>query len=308
METGPAEDERGETLRLREISQALVISNVRQHELAEEAATVRAQLQEANAALEAALARERRITEALQRPLLLEVPEGAFPGVSVATLYEAALEEALVGGDFFDAFALPRGRIAVAIADASGKGLSAAVRTIQLKDVLKAFTREYPHAPQAIVARVNDFVCDNRRLGPDGEGDDEFSCLTLAIFDPKRGEGALVSAGCEPALIVRATGEAELLETGGMPLGVEREELYLASPFRLAAGDTLVLVTDGITEARCGRDFLGYEGMTALAQGALGRPLPTLRDAAVAILDGARAFCDGAALRDDACVVLLRRQ
>ena len=280
----------------------------------------------------AAYEREHLIAEALQRPLLLEVPEHAFPGVSVATLYEAALDEAQVGGDFFDAFALPRGRVAFAISDASGKGLSAAVRAIQLKDVLKAFAREYPHAPQAIVARLNDFVCDGRRFGPEGEqgGGEEFSCLTLAVFDPERGEGSLVSAGSEPALIVRADGTAEALEVGGLPLGVEREELYLASPFRLAAGDTLVLVTDGITEARRvspearapitearkpspearrGRgDFLGYEGMTALARGALGRGLPTLRDAAAAILEGARAFCGGAALRDDACVVLVRRK
>jgi sigma-B regulation protein RsbU (phosphoserine phosphatase) len=200
--------------------------------------------------------------------------------------------------------------VAVAIADASGKGLSAAVRTIQVKDVLRAFTREYPHSPAAIVARLNDFVCDTHLFD---DADEAFSCLTLAIVNPQTGEGSLVSAGCEPALLVRADGATEEMEVSGLPLGIERNELYTAHPFRLLPGDTLVLVTDGITEARRGRgksiDFLEYEGMTTLAQEALRQAaaLPSLRDAAKAILDGARSF-GGGSLSDDACVVLVRRQ
>jgi PAS domain S-box-containing protein len=264
------------------------------------------------ARLQAAFERERRIAEALQRPLTLEVPEDAFAGLAVATLYEAAWNEAQVGGDFFDAFAMPQGRVAVAIADASGKGLSAAVRTIQLKEVLRAFTREYPHSPAAIVARLNDFVCDTRLFDDSDDTREAFSCLTLAILDTETGEGSLVTAGGEPALLVRAGGAAaEEVEVSGLPLGIQRRELYTVWPFRLLPGDTLVLVTDGITEARRGHghgqdaEFLGYEGMTALATAALGQGLPSLRDTARVILDGARAF--GGALRDDACVVLVRR-
>jgi serine phosphatase RsbU (regulator of sigma subunit) len=203
-------------------------------------------------------------------------------------------------------FALPRELVAIAIADASGKGLSAAVRTIQIKDVLRAFTREYPHSPAGIVARLNDFVCDNDRFDGEAEGTATFSCLALALLDPKRGEGSLVSAGCEPALIARADGTMEVLDLGGPPLGIEREVLFIAIPFHLSKGDTLVLVTDGITEARRGREFLEYEGMTALVREALDKKFPTLREAADHILQGARSF-GGGSLRDDACVVLVRR-
>ena len=258
------------------------------------------------ARLQAAYDREHLIAEALQRPLTLEVPEDAFPGLAVATLYEAALQEAQVGGDFFDIFAMPRGRVAVAIADASGKGLSAAVRTMQLKDVLRAFTREYPHSPAAIVARLNDFMCDTRRFDLDKAGEESFSCLSLAILDPDSGEGSLVTAGCEPALIVHAGGTSDVLTASGPPLGIEREEIYAARPFHLDPGDTLLLVTDGITEARRGKEFLEYEGLAALAKEALGQPLPSLRDAAEVILNGARSF-GGGSLRDDACIVLVRR-
>ncbi len=294
---------------LREVSQALVISCVRQHELAEDAATARQQCQEANAALEAALDRERHITEILQRPLTVEVPEGAFPGLPVATIYEAALQEALVGGDFFDAFVLREGQVALAIADASGKGLSAAVRALQVKDVLRAFTREYPFSAASIVARLNDFVCDTQHF--DEQGGAGFVCLALAILDPKTGEGAIVSAGCEPPLIVRAGGTTEVIQCFGLPLGVQEHELYAVMPLHLAPGDTLVLVTDGITEARNGDEFLGYEGMVTLVQQSLAaipfsNEASSLRVAGKAILEGARAFGAGV-LRDDACLLLARR-
>jgi PAS domain S-box-containing protein len=254
---------------------------------------------------EAALERERRIAETLQRPLTLEVREDAFPGLSVATLYEAASEEAPVGGDFFDAFALPRGHVALAISDASGKGLSAAVRTMQVKDVLRAFAREYPHSPVAIVAHLSDFVCDTRRFDDLDQDDETFSCLLLAVLDPTTGQGAIVSAGCEPALVLRANGEVEVLKAPDLPLGIEREELYTSTPLRLTPGDTLLMVTDGITEARRGGEFLGYEGMVELAQQALAAP--TLREMGQAILAGARAFAGGS-LRDDACLLLARRR
>jgi PAS domain S-box-containing protein len=268
-------------------------------------------LRAAHVRLEIAYARERRITEALQRPLTLEVAPDTFPGLSVATLYESALSEAEVGGDFFDAFALPRGRVALAVADASGKGLGAAARTLQVKDVLRAFAREYPHAAEAIVARLNDFVCATRHF--DDAGDEGFVCLTLAILDPTTGAGAVVSAGCEPPLLVRARGgAAEVIKAPGLPLGIESGELYQAMPFCLAAGDTILFVTDGITEARSDGELLGYEGLTDLAARALAAVPPesnptALRSVATAILEGARAF-GGGMLRDDACLLLARRR
>ena len=298
--TEPAEDV------LREISQALVISCVRQQELAEEAATARRQCQEASAALEAALARERHITEILQRPLTLAIPEHAFPGLSVATLYEAALQEAQVGGDFFDAFALPRGRVALVIADASGKGLQAAARAIQVKEVLRAFAREYPHSPARVLSRLNDYVCDTKQF--EEQPEEGFVTLTLAILDPVTGEASVVNAGAELPLLLRKDGQAEAVDIGGLPLGVERGELYPVTSRQLAPGDTLLLVTDGVTEARRGRgqsgEFLGFEGLERLAKGAASAP--SLQAMAAQVVEGARAFRAGA-FADDVCLLLARR-
>ena len=90
----------------------------------------------------AAAARNERIAETLQRSMLQEAPAGKFPGLIVETLYMAALDEAQVGGDFFDAFALSAEKFALVVGDVSGKGLVAAGRTAEVKYALRAFIDE----------------------------------------------------------------------------------------------------------------------------------------------------------------------
>jgi serine phosphatase RsbU (regulator of sigma subunit) len=109
-------------------------------------------------------------------------------------------------------------------------------------------------------------------------------------------------------LIVRANrGGAYAVESPGLPLGIQPDEGYRSVPFSLAPGDTLLLCTDGLTEARRGREFLGYEGLTELAGRVLNDTASgPLRQAARAILEGARAFARGV-LKDDACLLLARR-
>jgi PAS domain S-box-containing protein len=253
--------------------------------------------------LRASLERESRIAEVLQRPLTLQVAEDTFPGLLVATRYEPAWKEAQVGGDFLDAFALPRNRVALAVGDASGKGLAAAARSIQVKEVLRAFTREYPHGLTNIVARLNDFVCDTKHY--EEQPNEGFVTLTLVILDPVTGEASVANAGAEPPLLLRAGGAVEVIEVSGLPLGVERGEFYHAAPLRLSAGDTLVLSTDGITEARKGGQFLGFEGLERLVREAL--PAPSLSQMAGRIVEEARAFCSNG-FTDDVCLLLARRR
>ncbi len=260
--------------------------------------------------------REHKIAEALQRPLTLEIAEDAFPGLSVVTLYEAASTEAEIGGDFFDAFSLPKDRVVLAVADASGKGLFAAARTMQAKDVLRAFAREYPHAPAAIASRLSDYIYGDKHFDQiPGTVDtfETFVCLALAVVHTETGDTSLLSAGAEPPLLLREDGHHELVEVSGMPLGVTPQQMYTTMTVRLGPGDTLILLTDGITEARtpktasgAGGNFLGEEGVVRLAQEAQ-RKTTTVREMGRFILDGARAF-GGGVLRDDACILLVRRR
>jgi PAS domain S-box-containing protein len=251
----------------------------------------------------AAYERERHTAETLQRSLLLKKPETAFPGLDVDALYTAAWDEALVGGDFFDAFALPENKAALVLGDASGKGLAAAARTVEVKYALRAFLREHPD-PARTLERLNQVVSDT--IGLDNRSSGTFVVVSLAVVDLASGEAHFSAAGAEPPLLLRADGPVETVQAGGMPLCADPGETYTSATLRLVPGDLILMVTDGITEARRGtHDFLGYTGMTRLAQASLS--LGSLHEIGEAILQGARDFAGGT-LIDDACLLLARRQ
>jgi serine phosphatase RsbU (regulator of sigma subunit) len=258
---------------------------------------------QATAELQGAFDRELRIAQVLQRPLLLKVAEDAVAGLALATFYEPARSEAEVGGDFFDVVPLAGGRVALVVGDTCGKGLEAAVHNTHVKDVLRAFLRESYWHPGSILSRLNQVVCDTLESGPDEESY-RFVVLALLILDPASGDAHYSSAGAEPLLILRASGAPEVVECPALPLGIEREEIYADTPLHLMAGDTAVLLTDGITEARRGPALLGHEGMVELVCRSLSAA--TLQEAGAGILSGARAFAGGG-LSDDACLILARR-
>lgn len=254
------------------------------------------------ASLAAAAIKDERIAETLQRSMLQESPPGKFSGLAVETLYQAALNEAAVGGDFFDAFALNENQVALVVGDVSGKGLVAASRTAEVKYALRAFLYEYP-APEIALAHLNGFIYETHRL--DTSTTEAFIVMALAVVNTATGEAAFSAAGAEPSLILRTGGMAEQVETTGWPLGIEPDAAYTAKTLWLASGETVLMATDGITEARRGDAFLGIEGMAALAEKAgLTLSLPELSQA---IYGGARNFADGG-LRDDVCLLLARRQ
>jgi PAS domain S-box-containing protein len=233
-----------------------------------------------------AAAKNERIAETLQRSMLIESPEGKFPGVAVKTLYEAALHE----------------RVALVVGDVSGKGLAAAGRTAEVKYALRALLHEYP-APETALAHLNDFICETHRL--DADSTEVFIVLALAVVDSVTGEAVFSTAGAEPTLILRSDGRAEPVEITGLPLGIRPGALYEAKTTRLACGETVLMGTDGITEARHGRAFLGTDGLAALAMQT--GPSASLQELSHGIYCGARAFAGGK-LRDDVCLLLARRQ
>jgi PAS domain S-box-containing protein len=259
---------------------------------------------EAEEALRASYARDRHIAETLQQSLLLAPSVDSLKGLQVQPFYRPALAEANVGGDFFDAFPLDGGRVALVVGDASGKGLPAAVRTVEVKFAVRAFLTEYPY-PARTLARVNSFLYHLQNRGGRPEEREGFVALTLAVVDPVNGEVVLAVAGTEPPLLVRGTGcEPTPVDVGGPPLGVAPGAEYEVTSVRLGPGDTLLLTTDGLTEARRGgTEFLGYEGLTRLARAAC--TLPSLEAMGQAILDGAREFAGGQ-FPDDVCLLLAR--
>ena len=255
----------------------------------------------AEAALKAAYERERRIAETLQEILLHTPPPNAFAGLTIESFYEAASEEAAVGADFSDVFTYGDGKIALVIGDISGKGLSAATLIAEVKYALRAILREGPFLESAM-ARLNDFICEAQHQGDFGS--DALVVLSLAVFDPGTGELSCVTAGGEPLLLLRADGTAEAIGTNGLLLGVQRNVEYSASQAQLAPGDTLLMVTDGLTEVRRDGSFFGFESLQALAVQLL--PGRTPRALGTDLIESARSW-SGGTFQDDVCLLIARR-
>ncbi|WP_301002063.1 SpoIIE family protein phosphatase [Capsulimonas corticalis] len=252
--------------------------------------------------------RDKKIATVLQRTMLFQPNEDAFSGLSVQTVYSTASNEALVGGDFWDTFAFDHGHVALVCGDVMGHGLSSAVFTTELKHTLRAYIREHVQ-PSRILQQMNDYLSESNRLflkGINTEGGDMPVCLSLAIIDRQTGMGTVSVAAMEGPLLIRTNGVTEVLKASGMPLGINMEpkSRYHQVDFQLAVGDTLVMATDGVTEARHGKEFLGDDGLAKLA---VKHRHGTLKDMGEAILTGAVDFAHGD-LRDDACLVLVRKK
>jgi PAS domain-containing protein len=230
--------------------------------------------------------RNRLIAESLQRSLLFMPAEDAFPGFAVRAVFDAGADDALVGGDFWDAFAFGESSMA--------------------KYTLRAFIHEH-RQPSRALKQANEHVCEVLRLYRDGLnalGNHSPLCIVVATIDTTTGRGEVCSAGMEPLLVIRRAGGSEPIDTIGLPLGVEPDAVYHSAAFELMPGDSVLISTDGITEARQRNDFLGYEGLRDLVEAA--RSMPTLQQNVQYILDGARAFAKGK-LVDDACLLTARR-
>ena len=257
------------------------------------------ELQAHEAQLAEDLRHEHQITETLQRSLLSTPAEDAFPGLRVHTEYEPAWKEALVGGDFHDVLALGDGQVALVVGDVTGKGLAAATHTAEVKYALRAILHEHPDPARALT-RLNRFLMQAQ---PGADAQPQVA-VALAVVDTRVGEALVSSAGAEHPLLLRADGRAEAIPAGGMLLGTLRESDYEAQRVRLAPGDCLLLVTDGLTEARQGQAFFGYDGLMRAAQRAQAADTGRIGQAIVA---DAKRFTGGA-LHDDVCLLLVRRE
>lgn len=249
------------------------------------------------------LQQQQRIAELLQHALLLNPPATTLVGVEISTQYLPASDEAKIGGDFFDTVALSETTVALVVGDYVGKGLEAAQYTAEVKYALRVLLREYGD-PTIALKRLNTFLLDSQRLNARADG--ALVCISVAVLDTATGAVSLACGGMEPPLVVRSGGAIEVVETQGMVVGTFEEARFDTKTLTLDAGDTLILVTDGITEARSPRpqrDMFGYDGLTAMVWRAESLSVDRL---GARIVAGARDFAAGK-LQDDVCVLLARR-
>ena len=243
---------------------------------------------------ERARKRDTHISQALQRGMRNELQR--VDGLSTQSVYSSATEAAYVGGDFYDLVRLPERHACVVMGDVSGKGVEAASVSSAVKTALSAYAWE-GLTPARMVSLLNDFLLGFSRL-------ETFATLFVGVVDLPTGVLTYCSAGHPPALMVRArTGELASLGVQSGVVGAFANMRYMNGEVALESGDTLLLYTDGVTEAR-NKDgaFFGEDGLRDVVS----------REAAVGyeglcdrVLDAVSSFAGGS-LEDDVALVVLR--
>lgn len=260
----------------------------------------------AHAALAIHNARQFKVVQekrALERELAIasSIQQGFFPssvpavsGTRIAGACQAARE---VGGDFYDVIPLPDGRIAIAVGDVSGKGVSAALYMAVVRTTLR-MALGFASSPRHCLIEVN------RRLYEDIKDGTFVTCL-LGIFDPATARLDYASAGHHMGLLLGG-GEAGRLRARGIPLGLPADRFDAILEDReiaLSPHDRLVLFTDGVVEAE-GADCeeFGEEGLIRALQrcGSC-----SVDDASASVFEAIRRHCDGAPPSDDMTLLIL---
>ncbi len=200
-----------------------------------------------------------------------------------------------VGGDYFDVFPLSENRTAFLIADVSGKGLGAALLTTMLQGVLSGMTLGTD--PARLFNHLNRFLCDHAEVG-------RYATMFFGILDD---QGALeyINAGHPSPILIRRGGSAEDAFTeGSFPVGLVPEAQYTTACVRLEVGDTLVLFSDGVTEAMDPKEeFFGMPRLVQLLTGHNETPLDALQKL---VLEAVENFARGASQADDLTLLLVR--
>jgi PAS domain S-box-containing protein len=221
-----------------------------------------------------------------------------IPGLEVAVRYHSIADGGAVGGDFYDCFDISPERWLVLVGDVAGKGTAAAVLTGLARHTLRAIALR-DEQPTEMLRFLNEAL---RRQSTETA----FCTVGCVRLDPAPGGGfnaCLASGGHPYPLLVRAGGQAEEVIVRGTLLGVEAEPVLEPVDLELHAGDTLVLYTDGVVDARnaAGERF-GEARLIAAVDAAAGAPA----DAVAAAVDDAVARFEPDRQRDDRAIVALR--
>nr|WSX48004.1 SpoIIE family protein phosphatase [Streptomyces sp. NBC_00974] len=210
-----------------------------------------------------------RLREALSvlQQSLLPATLPAVPGMEVASHYHTASVDRL-GGDFYDLFPLDDKRWAFFLGDVCGKGPQAAAVTSLARYTLRAAALHDPD-PVAALTTLNT-VLHERFTGEDPR----YCTAIFGVLEPDAATGTtavrIASGGHPPALVLRAEGRAAYLPTpGGLLVGILPDPQFISAETALRPGDTLLLYTDGLTEARIGarRELYGEEALRSFAAG-----------------------------------------
>jgi sigma-B regulation protein RsbU (phosphoserine phosphatase) len=232
----------------------------------------------------------------LARQLQMAILPDRFPEITHCTGYARMLPATQMGGDFYDFIRLPDARVAMVMADVSGKGVTAAFFMAVARTCINSLVRENAN-PAICLENANNELCRQNPL-------DLFVTVFLGVFDPQTGVLTYANGGHNPPLLRNVHNHTRWIDsTGDMALGVMPELPYTCAQLQLSAGDMLLSYTDGVTEAfnseltAYGEDRL----KTLVEQSQQARS----QDVVERIFKDVSEFANGAAQSDDITVAAL---
>jgi len=236
--------------------------------------------------LEQQIAIARDIQQALLPKNFREYPFLSVSGVNFPCLS--------VGGDYFDVFPLDDKRTAFLLADVSGKGLGAALLTTMLQGALSGMTLGTD--PARVFNHVNRFLCDHAEVG-------RYATMFFGILDDA-GRLEFINAGHPSPILIRKDTVEEAFTEGSFPVGLVPEAEFTTTTLQLQPNDTMVLFSDGVTEAMDPEEELyGVPRLRGVLQG---KPDMQLDEIQKAILESVENFARGARQADDLTLLLVR--
>src|ERR1700692_3592372 len=199
-----------------------------------------------------------------------------------------------VGGDYFDVFPIAEGRTAFLLADVSGKGLGAAIVTTMLQGALSGMTLGTD--PARVFNHVNRFLCDHSEVG-------RYATMFFGILD-EDGEMDYINAGHPSPFLIRHGVVEEPFTEGSYPVGLVQDAEYVTARVKLEPGDTLILFSDGVTEAMDpGEELYGVPRLREVLTGQSDCALDKLQKS---ILESVENFSKGAHQADDLTLLIVR--
>src|ERR1700724_965646 len=214
-----------------------------------------------------------------------------FPHLAVSGINFPCLS---VGGDYFDVFPLTDNRTAFLIADVSGKGLGAALLTTMLQGALSGMTLGTD--PARVFNHVNRFLCSHSEVG-------RYATMFFGILD-QDGQMDYINAGHPSPFLIRHGIAEEPFTEGSYPVGLVPEADYVTASVKLEPGDTLILFSDGVTEAMDPAEEL--YGVPRLREVLTGQSECALEKLQKSILESVENFSKGAHQADDLTLLIVR--
>jgi sigma-B regulation protein RsbU (phosphoserine phosphatase) len=237
---------------------------------------------------------EMEIARGVQRALLPEF----FPDVTGYEFFATYESAEAVGGDYYDAFPLPDGRICLSFGDVAGKGVPGALLMSRLASCVQNVMRYVTDVGEAFAA-INEHMCAKMAEG-------RFVTYVLAVIDPQTNELTLSNGGHSSPLIRKADGSIEEFDdtTIGLPIGVVEDYPYEVVRRPLAPGETVVITTDGVDEAMNPHGALYTRERTRQF---LRTAPPHARELTLALLSDVRRHAAGRAQNDDIAIMAFGR-